>query len=229
MAINLEESKTDIITEETKNEFNPKEPPKNSKIKKVLVKFLKTKIGKIACAIVALVLVITIVAIISYEPGQKIDVTPMIVTLEKSSELTTAKLNFTTMSEFKDSGIAFINKSNFKMVFEATARIGIDVKEVEINADDLNHIIWITIPKAKILDIKINSNSIKYFDEKFSLFNLNAKEDANKANSLAEEEAKKELNGMGVLTMADDQSEALIKGLIQDLVPDNYTIKVKKK
>jgi hypothetical protein len=71
-------------------------------------------------------------------------------------------------------------------------------------------------------------NKIKYFDEKFSLFNVDAKEDANKANALAEEEAKKELAGMGILEMANEQAEALIKGLIQDVVPKNYEIKVKE-
>ena len=42
------------------------------------------------------------------------------------------------------------------------------------------------------------------------------------------EEAKKELAGMGILEMANDQAEALIKGLLQDVVPKDYEIKIKK-
>lgn len=33
---------------------------------------------------------------------------------------------------------------------------------------------------------------------------------------------------MGILEMANDQAEALIKGLIQDVVPKDYEIKIKK-
>lgn len=166
--------------------------------------------------------------ICSYEPEQTLDTTYIIAKLEKSSELTTAKLNFTGISEFKDSGIAFISKSDFIMVYEATARAGIDVKDIKVVADDINHVVWLTLPEAEVLDVKVDMNKIKYFDEKFSLFNVDAKEDANKANALAEEEAKKELASMGILEMANDQAEALIKGLIQDVVPKDYEIKIKK-
>lgn len=199
------------------------------KIKELGSKILKNKIGRIVCLILAVIIVVTIVFISSYNPKQKlVDPTYIIAKLEKSSELTTAKLNFTGMSEFKDSGIAFISKSDFIMVYEATARAGIDVKDIKVEADDINQIVWLTLPKAEILDVKVDMNKIKYFDEKFSLFNVDAKEDANKANALAEEEAKKELASMGILEMANDQAEALIKGLIQDVVPEGYEIKIKK-
>jgi len=148
--------------------------------------------------------------------------------LKKSSELTTAKLTYTGLSEYKDTGISFINRSDFIMVYQATARAGIDVKEILVNADKITKTVWITIPKAKILEVKVNMNSIKYFDEKFALLNVDYKEDANKATALAEEEAVKELEGMGILEMANEQAEALIKGLIQDLIPENYELKIKK-
>lgn len=203
---------------------------KNSKktVKALLGKILKNKIGRIICLVLVAAIILTVVAVCSYKPEQTLDTTYIIAKLEKSSELTTAKLNFTGMSEFKDSGIAFISKSDFIMVYEATARAGIDVKDIKVAADDANRIVWLTLPKAKILDVKVDMNKIKYFDEKFSLFNVDAKEDANKANALAEEEAKKELAGMGILEMANEQAEALIKGLIQDVVPKDYEIKVKE-
>lgn len=191
-------------------------------------KVLKNKVGRIICLALAVVIVLSIVVISSYESEQTVDTTYIIAKLEKSSELTTAKLNFTGMSEFKDSGIGFISKSDFIMVYEATARAGIDVKDIKVKADNIKHIVWLTLPQAKILDVKVDMNKIKYFDEKFSLFNVDAKEDANKANALAEKEAEKELAEMGILEMANDQAEALIKGLIQDVVPNNYEIKVKK-
>ena len=58
---------------------------------------------------------------------------------------------------------------------------------------------------------------------------LNSKEDANKAQALAEENAKEELAKMGILKMADNQAESLIKGIIQDSIPNDYKIEVKIK
>lgn len=197
-------------------------------IKGFIGKVLKNKIGRIICIVLVAAITLAVVLICSYEPEQTLDPTYIVAKLEKSSELTTAKLSFTGLSEFKDSGITFINKSDFMMVYEATARAGIDVKDIEVEADNKNRVVWLTLPKAKILDVKVDMNTIKYFDEEFSLFNVDAKEDANKANALAEEAAKEELASMGILEMANDQAEALIKGLIQDVVPKDYEIKIKK-
>lgn len=113
------------------------------------------------------------------------------------------------------------------MIYEATARAGIDVKKIKIEQDKMGKTVWITIPKAEILDVKVNSNDITYYDEKFALYNFDSKEDSNKAIVKAEEDAKEKIGNMGILEMADTQAETLIKGLIQDSIPYNYEIKVK--
>jgi len=114
------------------------------------------------------------------------------------------------------------------MVYEATARAGIDVKEVKIEQDDFKPIVWVTIPKAKVLDVKVDTSSIKYLKTEFALVNPNPKEDANNANTLAEKDAKKEVEEMGILSAADEQAETLIKGLLQDSIPKKYEIQIKK-
>lgn len=196
------------------------------KIKEILKNFFKNKI------VFFLLIVICIICIgyfaFFHNKEAEVDTTYIIAKLEKSSELTTAKLKYTGMSEYKDTGLIFINKADFIMVYEATARAGIDVKEIQVQVDNVTRTVWITIPKAKILEVKVNMDSIKYFDEKFALLNVDYKEDANRATSLAEKEAFIELENMGILEMADAQAEALIKGLIQDVVPKNYEIKIKK-
>ena len=207
--------------------FKSKEEKKT--MKKLMSKIIKNKTTRIISLVLVAIIAVGIVLLCTYNRKEKIDTDYIIAQLEKSSELTTAKLKYTGLSKFEDAGIEFINKSNFRMLYKATARAGIDVKDVKIEADDITHTLWLTIPKAKIIDIDVDMNSIEYFDEKFALFNVNSKEDANKAVVLAEEEARKELANMGILEMADEQSEALIKGLIQELVPHKYEIKVKKK
>ena len=189
--------------------------------------FFKNTIGRIVGIVLVTFVVSFSVFIYLDNKDSSVDTTYIIAKLEESSELTTTKLNYTGMSEYKDSGISFINRSDFIMVYEATARIGIDVKEVEIEVSDFNKTVWLKVPKAKILDVKVDLGKIKYFDEKFALFNVDYKEDANKATLLAEQSAKEELENMGILDMANTQSITLLKELIKDLIPSNYEVKVK--
>ena len=192
------------------------------------MKVLKNRVVMLVVVGIVVAIVLTAILVVSSGSGNKVDTTYISTQLEKASELITAKLHFTGMSEFQDEGTKFINKSDFTMVYEATANAGIDVKNVKIGADEENRVINITIPKATVISVKVNPASIRYFDEKFALFNNNQKEDSNKAIALAEEEAKKEVARMGVLEMADQQAEALIKGLVQDSIPRDYTIKIKR-
>lgn len=163
-----------------------------------------------------------------YNGKAEVDSEYVNVLLEKASELTSAKLNYTGMTEYKDTGIPIINKSDFIMVYKATARAGINMKDVKAEVDDKKKIVRLSIPKAEVLDVKVKASSIKYFDEKFSFLNVNEKEDSNKAIELAEKAAEKELKNMGVLEMADEQAEALIKGLLRDAVPDDYKFDIKR-
>ena len=199
------------------------------KTKELFNKVFKTKKAKtiVILAVVALAVAICIFPFI-HNAEQKVDTEMLINTLQESSELTTAKLNYTGMTKFKDKGVAFINKADFTMVYKATARIGIDVKDVKVTADDIKKIVYITIPKAEVQDVKVEASSIQYFDEKFAFFNVDEKEDGNKAIALAEEEAKKEIDKMGGLDMADNQAATLIKGIFANAIPDGYKIEVKK-
>lgn len=200
------------------------------KIKKVLKKIFSTpKMIVITAAVLAVLIAVICVIPLLHNDEQKTDTTYMVSLLSESSELTTAKLRYTGMSEFEDTGIAFINKSNFIMVYEATARIGIDVEQIKVRADDVNKIIHVTVPSASVLEVHVDTSTIKYFDEKFSLFNLDQKEDSNNAIALVEQEALEEIGNMGVLEMADTQAASLIKGILANAIPDGYSIVVEKK
>jgi len=198
------------------------------KVKEVITKVLKNKIGRIVAISVIAVIILSIVLLFTYNNRSELNTKYIIAKLEEASELTTAKLTYTGFSEYKDKGIAIINRSDFLMVYKATARAGINVKDVKVESNSITKTILITIPKAEILEVKVDPGEITYYDEGFALFNFNSKEDANKAQKLAEEKAIDELKNMGILKMADDQAEALIKGLIQDVIPKGYTIKVNK-
>ena len=145
--------------------------------------------------------------------------------LSKVGELTTVKLNYTGFLQYQDKGIPIFNRSDFIMTYEANARVGIDLEKVEIEVDNTNKMVSLTIPKAEIQDVKIDTSEIKYYDSDFALFNVDEKEDGNKALELAEKNAQEELGKMGVLESADEQALTLIKGLLQNAVPADYEFK----
>ena len=184
--------------------------------------------------ILILVIIILVIAVICYirffvyNDEETITVDQVNVMLEESSELTTAKLNYTGILEYNDKGFPIINKSNFVMVYDATVRTGINIKEVNPEVDDDNKIVWITIPKAEIQEVTVDHSSIRYYDEKFSLFNVDEREDVTKALAMADEDAKKKVENTGALELADKQAETLIKGILQGVIPEGYELKIRK-
>lgn len=197
-------------------------------MKKLIKKIFKSKRNIIVASCGLLVVIIGVIILVCYNRESEIDTSYILAKLEKSSELTTSKLTYDGFNWYKDTGISLINRGDFMMVYTATARAGIDISKVKITTEYITKTIVISLPKAEILDIKVDPGSIKYYDEKFALFNFDKKEDANDAQKSAEEKARTDLENFGILKSADEQAEVLIKGLIQDMIPKGYSLKVKQ-
>lgn len=134
------------------------------KLKKVCnLNLLKSRKYGIAVAMISVIIILLFVRFFVYNEKSAVTSEYIISTLEKGSELTTAKLHYKGLSEFEDGGgLPIINKSNFKMIYEATARAGIDVSKIEIDVNNVSKVVLLTIPKAEILDVKIDPSSIIY-------------------------------------------------------------------
>ena len=197
--------------------------------RKEIKTFLKN-LSKKAKIIIGAIIIVIIVLFITVGINKKADVDTTFLTqiLTKSSELTTAKLKITGLSEYHDEGVYVFNRSDFTMCFTATVRAGINLENVKIESDSIQKKILITIPDAEIFEVKVDPNNLKFYGTGFSLFNVNEKEDLAKALALAEEDAKKEASNTGILELANQQSEVLIKGILANAIPDGYTIEVKK-
>ncbi len=189
-------------------------------------KFFKSK--KLIGTIILLVVVVVAVFMIATNFKAEVSSEYLNMLLSESSELTTAKLTITGFSDYKDTGVVLLNRSDFSMVYEATVRAGIDLKDVEVRVDNKNETVKVKIPSAKIHDVKVDPKNIKYFNEKFSLFNVDEKEDANKAQELAETHAKEYAATTGILEFADEQAKSVIKGIFAGEI-SGYEIKFEKK
>lgn len=213
---------------ENNNETNVSRKEKNNGFLKGLkgLKKSKKKALIILSLIVIIILIIIVVKITNIKPTA--DFTYLNQLLEKSSELTTAKLKITGIENYKDAGAMIINRSDFTMVYTATIRAGVDLKEVKIEPNNITKEIIITMPKAKVFDCHVNQDEIQYFDEKLALFNLDSKEDANKACALAEQDGIKEAEQTGILEFAETEAEYVIKDILINAIPKEYNIIIKK-
>ena len=193
---------------------------------------ISTAIGKKATGVFALVLVLVLAGVgvrfFVYNDTPSVDSTFLYSALSASSELTTAKLNFTGKTDYKDTGLPILSRADFIIVYKATARIGIDLKEVKVDVEEASKTIWLSIPPATVQDVKVLPSTIEYFDHSFALFNLDEKEDAVVAQALAEGDAKEEAESLGVLEYANEQAEALVIGLLSELKPEGYTFRTRK-
>lgn len=197
------------------------------KTKELMRKIFRTKKRIIAFSVSLAVIILCVFCLATYNRTPEADITALNKLLIEASDLTTAKLNITNIYEHKDEGIKILNRADFTMVYKATVWAGIDMKKVEVIPNDLTKVIRVNIPKATIQDAKVDSSSIKYFDEKIALFNVDAKEDANKAVVIAENAAKEEAIKTGILELADKQSATLIEGLLSKAIPEGYTLEAK--
>lgn len=196
------------------------------KIKKFIKEIFKTKVRIIVSTVFLVVAIFLLSCLITYNHTSKADTTVLNKLLVEASDMVTAKLNLTNMTKYEDTGIKILNRSDFIMVYDATVWAGMDVKDIKVTSNDIKKVIYVVIPKATVLNAKVDPTSIKYFDEKFALFNVNSKEDANNAVALAEESLKEEAKKTGILELADKQSATLIEGLLSKAIPEGYSLEI---
>lgn len=170
------------------------------------------------CGILVIV-VATATLTYCFTASPKVDTKLLNQRIQKESDLITAKLTCDGWSDYdaKD-GIPFVNQTKFILVYEFEVTAGIDITKVNVTkVDDANKMIYVDIPAAAIKTTKVKPDTIQYFDEQFKLLNFKEKEDADAAQAEAEEDAEKEALKSGILELADQQSETLIKGLLAEM------------
>ena len=84
----------------------------------------------------------------------------IVTALQTSSELITSKVNFRGIAKYSDEGVPVINKGDFVMVYTATVKAGIDIDKVKSAVDNQNKIVYIYLPDAEVLDVKVNTEGV---------------------------------------------------------------------
>lgn len=154
--------------------------------------------------------------------------------LESVKELTTLKYKYTNMASFENQEdfygfkIPFTLKK-FIVSYDGVISAGIDLDQVEIDVDQENKRISLTLPEAKILSHTIDEDSLTIYDEKNSIFNsIEVADFSNfRKNEMAkiENKAKEE----GFIEEAGKNTQKIIKDIlnINPTIKEEYSIIIK--
>ena len=187
---------------------------------------ITVKFKMIATAIVALVIFVagmfTNQWLYDLKEKQEISTDYISGKLEDVGELTTQKLTYTGYITLSKGKIPFINKNGFSMKYTATMRAGMEFAEFDIRVSE-NSVV-VKIPHADVLDVKVDSETIEFYDEKFSLFNKYGKEGTAEAITLAEKDVLENAEYSELLQRADENAEELIHQILDGAVGDRDVV-----
>ncbi len=144
--------------------------------------------------------------------------------LSVASDLTSAELSYSGLVTISDGDILFINKAGFTMRYTAQIRAGINVKDIGIEVKEKEVIV--TLPAAQIQSVNVDSDSVSFYDVQYAIFNWDMTEDVADAVIAAEQDAREHANMEGLKAEAEQQTEEIVRGLLEDLIGERkLTIK----
>ena len=102
--------------------------------------------------------------------------------IEDCSELATSKLSYNGFVRYEQGNIPFINRKAFAMGYRADVSAGVDLSQAQVVVEGRD--IKVKLPASTIQTIKIDPNSIEFYDSEYSLFAWDNKEDTVEAEGI---------------------------------------------
>lgn len=138
--------------------------------------------------------------------------------LKRADDLTTLTITENGSQKFNDSGIIVVNKGDFTVSYKAKIGVGVDLKKVDINVNNINKKIYVTMPKPKVFYVSIDADSLSLSDKKFAVFNFNEKEDMIKMTGQIKKRLENSVDSEEYIE-AGDSAEDLVRGIITKAAP----------
>ena len=176
-----------------------------------------------------LVLIIVILGYFSFQPTKTVSKATSLG-LKNIGELATQAGYFTTVQTISKSRDVLGwevpgTQSNYVYSYDGTIKAGIDFKDIEMDKDDVNHVITITFPEFKILSTEINDDSFILYNDGANPFTSLKLEDVDKSNTELKKAARESAIKNGILENARTNAEMLIRGYLASMYDLNeYTV-----
>lgn len=148
-------------------------------------------------------------------------------------ELATMKCYYHDVAEYKNEkdgilfGVGNIGFQKAWIEYDAIVKVGIDAGNISISGPDEKHVIYMTVPKAKVLSVDIENISKPLTEKGWLTKNLTANQQTQtmaEARDRVEEEAQ---NNENLMMQAQKRAQIIIEGYVQTLndeLKTSYTV-----
>ena len=155
-----------------------------------------------------------------------IDETVVTKQLKACSDLATSKMMYRGLVTYTSGNIELWDKKSFQMIYDAEIKAGVDMSEADVSMDGKR--IEISLPAATIQDVSIDPDSIKIYDQKYSLLNWADRSDTSAAMSEAKADAREAAEKSDMAGQAAPQARAIVKQMFAVIDgQDGYEVDVK--
>lgn len=136
--------------------------------------------------------------------------------LKNVGKLSAVEISYNGVITAESGKYAVLTQKGYSMYYIGTVTAGIDTEKITIDINENE--VTVTIPKAEIQSLKVDTDSIVFADVKKALFNWTTLEDGIDGIKIAEKELKLQAHEDDILTKADERAEDIIRSLLEDIV-----------
>lgn len=141
---------------------------------------------------------------------------PTSLGLKDIGELATQAGYFTTVQTIDKSRNVFNfvipgTQSRYVYSYDGIIKAGIDFKDIELEVNDIEHLITVRFPEFRILSTEIDNDSFILYNDGVNPFTTLKMEDVNKANAELKKTAQESAIKNGILENARTNAEALVR------------------
>lgn len=169
------------------------------------------------------VMVLSILLMLNKAPKNRTaqyDSTIIVEKIVNIQELATIKSNFTGVISYKDAIKLFkfnvpLTGKFFLLKYNGYMKAGVDFSRVHVEVEEKK--VTVSIPRAQILDIVIDENSIAVFSESDNMFNPIKIGDVTEALSTEKQNLRREAVKGGLLDEAYRQAELTLRTFLTEM------------
>jgi hypothetical protein len=136
--------------------------------------------------------------------------------LADCSDLTTCNLVYVDLVKYSEGSIPLITKKAFSMIYQANIRAGIDLSQAKVEVTPKT--VTIHLPETQVQSIEVDTETLRFYDEKLAIFNWSNKEDIGSAIAAARKDAEEHANLDNLKNQARTQAEKVLSKLVDPLV-----------
>lgn len=120
--------------------------------------------------------------------------------------------------------------SKYIYSYDGVVKAGLDFAGIEVQVDDANRTVTVRLPEIEILDVNIDNDSLKIYDESQSIFTPLHISDVNEAQIELKEQVRQTAIDNGILEEAEKNARTIISGFLSGTMDlKNYTIQFEAK